>query len=75
MKWQDISSAPKDGTWFLAFRPFHKGGYSIDVVRWREADHDPHVRLPAGFGGDEWMYPDRFNFPTHWQPLPEPPNT
>lgn len=60
--WQPIATAPKDGTWVLAFwegRPVSWDNYGW--VRWV----DGHLVNEAG---------DTFpRMPTHWQPLPEPP--
>lgn len=76
--WQPIETAPKDGTLILTFSadaaaapmtdPFGNPGTSMMVMRW----------LPYGGGkfdpvdeaGDFWT--NHYD-PTHWQPLPEPP--
>jgi hypothetical protein len=56
--WQPIATAPKDGTEILAW-PVED---SVGIVY---------------FGGSEWqLWGGYSNFdiePTHWQPLPEPP--
>ena len=63
--WQPIASAPKDGTWFLA----HGDGPAVSqcpfVCVW---DFDGH-------GKTAWreVYTELVMLPTHWQPLPEPP--
>ncbi|MEW4985202.1 Lar family restriction alleviation protein [Stenotrophomonas geniculata] len=61
-QWQPIESAPKDGD-ILAW-----DGYDTRVTHW-------HTR-PSGAGG--WLeqidqYEVIFWQPTHWQPLPAPP--
>lgn len=66
--WQPIETAPKDGTYILAWR-----GHVV-VVRWND---DRYAQKPAPFwdGTDDrrgklFM---RRNAPSHWMPLPEPP--
>jgi hypothetical protein len=60
-KWQDISTAPKDG----GFEPF---GY--EVLTW---DGDT-VRVAEHFADDLWITSGQpGHTPTHWQPLPSPP--
>lgn len=67
-EWQDIKTAPRDGTAVLLYVP----GWS----------HGDPLMTTASWYGDEWcllmvggyavdsdVYPD----PTHWQPLPAPP--
>lgn len=63
-QWQDIETAPKDGTRILAiwrYRPEdpHAGSASHEVVRW------------CGWwdSSDGLTRPE----PTHWMPLPPPP--
>jgi len=58
-QWLPISTAPKDGTQFLAFE---KGGHFN--CWW----HD------NGYGEQYWMdEADSEPNPTHWMPLPSPP--
>lgn len=69
-RWRDISSAPKDGTFFLA----RAGFYRPAVVAWQTCDGR------ARFGADPegFMEEDHFQQywhecsyePTHWMPLP-----
>ena len=81
-KWQDISTAPKDGTvvdlWKVA--PDGRHGRRIADVRW-----DNNRSFNGGFARvalpDAWVhaahrgevYLDGGTF-THWRPLPEPPS-
>lgn len=67
-EWQDISTAPKDGSTILTWGRLHDDGDSdmgerpiVRVSRWR---------LQVG----HW-YSDcsGSHVPTHWQPLPSPP--
>ena len=68
-EWLDISTAPKDGTWVLlfgdgpAFASCHFIGYY--GIRSGYSDDQPAWRQ-TGWRGE----PTR---PTHWQPLPAPP--
>ncbi len=55
---RSIETAPKDGSEILAF-----GGRRYDIVAWHTGHH-------SGF----WTARSYLNFePTHWMPLPEPP--
>lgn len=58
--WRDIESAPKDGTWVLAWPCYSEG---VHRVRWGGKRppcwQDFMGRVPKP--------------PTHWQSLPEPP--
>jgi hypothetical protein len=77
MEWQPIESAPKDGTAILAYIPFawanEEPAALQDVVEWHG---------PAGSNGF-WFSRTAPNYhqacdkrcqPTHWMPLPAPPN-
>jgi hypothetical protein len=60
MEWQDISTAPKDGTAVLAYDP-----------SWYDV---PYPMKMNRFGRWVHWFDDHGPFhPTHWQPLPEPP--
>jgi len=76
-EWQDISTAPKDGRTILVF------GMPTDLVV--SGDTLVHFNYPGAFtaawdqiddafslSGGSWMGPF-FNKPTHWMPLPSPP--
>ena len=68
-EWQPIETAPKDGTTILLYVGKFCDDYAV-----------------AFWYGDYWhvglkeyaRYTDRYDFefgnPTHWMPLPEPPN-
>lgn len=66
--WQPIATAPQDGTWILA----QSSGWILpELVQWCErsysADGQP---LEAGY----WQsMEDGPFYPTHWMPLPDPP--
>lgn len=86
--WQDISTAPKDGTpVILGYHMDEEYGGFVSQGRWHEEDHDG----PDNMGHDAGFMDDQFDFfkrgrsfgnpkymsqglqPTHWQPLPAPP--
>lgn len=80
MKWQPIETAPKgDGSGFgpviLIYRPKRIGGggricvAAFDPESFRKNPR-PHWH---SFFGTLSKYQDRDNPPTHWMPLPEPP--
>ncbi len=67
--WQPIETAPKDGTWFLGYRPVTSIEDTIDVWHWdprAETDGAPGFWVNAADSNLD-------NFPTHWRPLPSPP--
>lgn len=72
MEWQPIETAPKDGTAFLAIEAFsrvdeednlHPG--DCEVVKWSKTA-DGWIAFGVKLGSFE---------PTHWMPLPPPPDT
>lgn len=71
MKWQPISTAPKDGTRFLAWVPPTTMGFGVvDFYHWQTAE-----------GGrvegwrDSFIYVSREGEgPTHWMPVPAGPD-
>lgn len=73
--WQPIETAPKDGTWVLGYFPSMKVHavpchYGIDV----RIGHDGESFW--GMFGIGALYGDKcMIWPTHWQPLPLPPET
>lgn len=66
-EWQPIETAPRDGTWFLGWRPSKYEECRVDVWAWN------------GFDSRENMFVDAADSicddhqPTHWMPLPPPP--
>ena len=70
-KWQPIETAPKDGTRILLYR-------GRDVVCGKFCD-DRFAQRPKGYWEHDqeriWGTRDaRANAPSHWMPLPEPPD-
>ena len=73
-KWRTIDSAPKDGSKILLYIP-RNSQYCPErtvVGRWNDRDIKPY------FTNDcdrlEGVRKTRKRQPTHWMPLPEPPN-
>ena len=76
-KWQTIETAPKDGKNIIGFT-----GHGVEVVRW--CDWNGREYAP----GDGWIGVEQDSTcltpnyrrekaqhqPTHWMPLPNPPN-
>ena len=83
MKWQPIETAPKDGTPVLIWTP---EGHDIASYSPREDDGQQSMGHDAGWWGcltpaDPGRHmgnPDYYREaecqPTHWMPLPEPPD-
>lgn len=67
-EWQDISTAPKDGTKVLLYSKDDESEI-IEVCYWiEEGIYDE----PGWFCSDEEFC---FVHPTHWMPIPDPPFT
>ncbi len=65
MNWQPIETAPKDGTEILAARqPRQFDWWIMDVVSYAWEDENGHWWQHDG--NRAWQ-------PTHWMPLPSPP--
>lgn len=65
-KWQKIETAPKDGTWVWVFWP---------TATWPESS-PRDIYCVAQWADDRWVDADdfrEFTLPTHWMPLPPPP--
>lgn len=80
--WMDIESAPKDGTYILAYGAL---AYSDDreikigvtrwitenVSYWEQTSKDTQKLITKD--DSHWDYSAEIIFPTHWMPLPTPP--
>jgi len=74
--WRPIEEAPTDGTFVLLWGPTDDGSPFAD-------DTYANGHLPSGYAvaffddrDDSWIdncLEDIWPYPTHWQPLPEPP--
>ena len=68
-EWQPIETAPKDGSRILVFNR------KVYIASWsEEAQHGEFECAPGWqvFCPDDYWYAFCVN-PTHWMPLPEPP--
>ena len=83
MKWQPIEKAPKDETHILICQAIYKNGkpvtddFGLFVQRaawWSDGPDDPD---PEGWivYCDLIKEPEVFFEPTHWMPIPPPPET
>ena len=73
MDWQPIETAPKDGTEVLLFGEFD----NMAVAEWDHGDEAwvfavTDVEIPGAPKGT--MFCSYFRDPTHWMPLPVPPD-
>jgi hypothetical protein len=73
MTWQDISSAPKDGTWILLFEASMEMPVSIGAYNRFEIRGENGKFIPGEWGMAEWDGLPSHCSPTHWMPLPDPP--
>lgn len=71
--WQDIATAPKDGTWILLWEQYSTVPF---VGRWSINSWSPsHEHVDAVGGWDGAVVVDNISMPvTHWQALPPPPS-
>lgn len=76
MKWQPIETAPKDGTTVLLYRPTALRWCVVDKGRWETQKY--HSK-PSPYWSSDQKLPtvaeQRSWEPTHWMPLPEPPES
>lgn len=64
MKWQPIETAPRDGTAVLGYFGLTAGDEPPDMAVTRyDGKHWVSTEIPC----------EPFDKPTHWMPLPEPP--
>lgn len=70
MDWQPIETAPKDGTPILIFYEELYGMRRYSIRCWDRGDW---ATAQEGWV-DEWRQIRPNEKPTHWMPLPEPPN-
>jgi hypothetical protein len=69
LAWQDIATAPKDGSWVLGFWPACSLEDQITAMRWQEGSFsDGPYWMDSGDNRD-------WTAPTHWMPLPSAPST
>ena len=70
-EWRDISSAPTDGTKVLVGRFVEKDSFKRNGFMAVDFWHEPKRDKCRYSGWGEFN--KQFWPPTHWQPLPEPP--
>jgi hypothetical protein len=76
-EWQPIETAPKDGKEVIA-----TDGRDVFTARYRISNctQDAPFFAVSGDGefinrGTDWNFEPDYRWPTHWMPLPTPPNT
>lgn len=80
-EWQDISSAPKDGTWILLSGgtiDYGWGGDTISPAVVAQCTEELNGRIAPAHWQFAWYdggYYGEYKNPTHWQPLPPLPET
>lgn len=79
-KWQPIETAPKDGTWVLLSGGSIRYGWDGDDIPKCVCGQYTSYLNGSGYDGGWWQfawydggYYGEYEGPTHWQPLPEPP--
>lgn len=75
MTWNPIEAAPKDGSYILLYFPKMPPWAQVSVGSWEPQEHAAKPR-PYWTSQHEriWGIPTlRERQPTHWQPLPPPP--
>lgn len=83
-EWQDISTAPKDGTVIIgaAWRRRSEGGERIWRCWWQPEfdgwiESCRQMTMAPGYtidGQTQKLHSPDHAYPTHWMPLPAPPN-
>jgi hypothetical protein len=66
-EWQPIETAPKDGTKIIAFHIWSRHIQMMTIAHWGR---------PGAYNAPCWISQGGTNHidqPTHWMPLPEPP--
>lgn len=70
--WQPIETAPKNFTELLGYRP----DQGVFIFRWSTVDEFPDADQTDDYEcwwNDLWGWMDGELTPTHWMPLPSPP--
>jgi hypothetical protein len=73
-QWLDISTAPRDGTEILVYRPLAEKSGDKKVAIKKGVNYNNHCwdcTVPEG--AEKVNFTDGACFPTKWQPLPQPP--
>lgn len=80
--WQDISTAPKDGTWMLLYDPMtscliYTGCWDAKFeTKWNEqTDDSEYIGAWTNYHVESFGYEEYSTLqPTHWMALPDQPN-
>jgi hypothetical protein len=70
-EWQQIDTAPKDGTWILLFSP--ENGMKMAICTWERMSYNWPLQWVFG-PKDTHGFRNGFYGATHWMPLPAPPH-
>ena len=74
--WLPIESAPKDGSTVLAILEDSQDTGMVYTIEWRDEMAKEEIKDGKGIGWrhswDSYFF-SGFDAPTHWQPLPAPP--
>jgi hypothetical protein len=74
-EWQDISTAPRDGTQIIGYGPIRETHYFREDRYWGKRVTEPRVRQTYMVAGLWQTNGFGSMMPTHWMPLPSPPET
>jgi hypothetical protein len=77
MEWKPIETAPKDGTWILVYGEGTEDEgekRSVAVAQYTNYLNCETTDWHWQFAWYDGGYYGKFENPTHWMPLPEPPN-
>jgi hypothetical protein len=74
-KWQPIETAPKDGTVVLGFANNEDGTVFLSEIMWCKKNETIIGVTNSVVGPNQWfsLLSSGSVCPTHWMPLPEPP--
>ena len=71
--WESFETAPQDGTHILVWgKELERRGTDFTVAHYRDGHWHLSLNLCCGPVGEPLIYAN--NQPTHWMPLPSPPN-
>ena len=72
-EWQDISTAPKDGTVLIGKIPFENPLCETRKIKWVSGWCSLYEMEWAGMKKATWLKLNDQHQPTHWMLLPAPP--
>ena len=68
--WQPIETAPKDGGWIWVTEPT---GTWMGLATWRKSTRKGIGGVWLDWDFKRWEAGAKLKQPTHWMPLPDPP--